>query len=323
MKRKITALLLVAVLVFALSGCMQITYHITLNENGTANAEYEMYMSNDYVSMIAGQDGGDPFAESKKSAEAAGFKVQEVKTEEKTGFKATAKNLPLNIEDMVNTVGMGGNATSDVQVKKGLFKNTYTLKANIDTSKIMGDDEQSQSMIPILNNAMDIKLIITAPSEIQSSTGELSTTQNNTYIYKIELGKNNEISLSYTLLNMTNMYIAGGIVLILLILLVFFLIKKTKKKQDVDDILTYDSEVNPAEDFILGEEPEAADGEPTAEAETASNETEEESEEAASDEAEDEIADAAEEEPAAEADESDAEKDAEEQSDISDENPEA
>lgn len=268
MKKKITALLLVAVLVFALSGCMQITYHITLNENGTANAEYEMYMSNEYVSMITGQDGGDPFAESKKSAEAAGFKIQEVKTNEKTGFKATAKNLTLNIEDMVNTVGMGGNATSDVQVKKGLFKNTYTLKANIDTSKIMGDDEQSQSMIPILNSALDMKLIITAPSEIQSSTGELSTTQKNTYIYKIELGKNNEISLSYTLLNMTNMYIAGGIVLVLLILLIFFLIKKSKKKKDFDDIddlsssnalLTEDGEVNPAEDSIQNETDEAAE----------------------------------------------------------------
>lgn len=268
MKKKLTALLLVAVLVFALSGCMQITYHITLNENGTANAEYEMYMSNEYVSMITSQDGGDPFADSKKSAKAAGFKIQEVKTNEKTGFKATAKNLPLKIEDMVKNVGMGGNATSDVQVKKGLFKNTYTLKANIDTTKIMGDDEQSQSMIPILNSALDMKLIITAPSEIKSSAGELSTTQKNTYIYKIELGKNNEISLSYTLLNMTNIYIAGGIVLVLLILLIFFLIKKSKKKKDFDDIddlssnnvpLTEDGEANPAEDSVQNEADEAAE----------------------------------------------------------------
>lgn len=120
MKKKLTALLLVAVLVFALSGCMQITYHITLNENGTANAEYEMYMSNEYVSMITGQDGGDPFADSKKSAKAAGFKIQEVKTNEKTGFKATAKNLPLKIEDMVKKRGHGWQRNKRCAGKKGL-----------------------------------------------------------------------------------------------------------------------------------------------------------------------------------------------------------
>ncbi len=258
MKRKITVFFILAMLIFLLSGCMQITYHITLNNNGTADVEYEMYMTKEYIAMIAGEDNADPFAENKLSAEAAGFTVEPVETETQSGFKATAKNLDLNFSNMVNSVGMGGDAKSDVQVKEGLFKNTYTVTTNIDTTNIMGDDEESQSIIPILNQAMDIRLIFTAPAEITSQTGTPSETLPNTYEYKIELGKNNEISLSYTLLNMTNIYIFAGIIIIILILVVFFLIKKFKKKpSDMDDILP-ESE-NATDNFEQSDDEASAD----------------------------------------------------------------
>ena len=83
MIKKITALLMLFVLVMSFSGCMQITYHITLNSNGTADCEYEMQMDKSTVSMIMGTDGenADPFSENRANAEAKGFVVTPVETE--------------------------------------------------------------------------------------------------------------------------------------------------------------------------------------------------------------------------------------------------
>ena len=231
MIKKITALLLLVVLVMSFTGCMQITYHITLNSNGTANAEYEMYMDKSTVSMIMGSDGNsaDPFAENRATAEAKGFTVTPIENENQIGFKATAENIELNIQEIIQNVGMGGNGNGNISVKKGLFTNTYTVNANIDTTDIFGNDEQSQSMLPILNNSISVKLLFTAPSEIISETGAASG--NNTREYKIEMGKDNQISFSYTLVNMTNVYICIGIVLIAVLLLLFY-IRSNKNNTD-------------------------------------------------------------------------------------------
>ena len=240
MIRKITAILLLIVLVMSFTGCMQITYHITLNSNGTADAEYEMYMDKSTVSMIMGSDGSsaDPFAENRANAEAKGFAVTPIETENQIGFKATAEDIELNIHEIIQNVGMGGDGNGNISVKKGLFTNTYTVNANIDTTDIFGNDEQSQAMLPILNNSISVKLIFTAPSEIISETGD--ATETNTREYKIEMGKDNQISFSYTLVNMTNIYICIGILLIAVLFLLFYIRSKKKKTASENEITIED-----------------------------------------------------------------------------------
>lgn len=240
MIKKITALLMLFVLVMSFSGCMQITYHITLNSNGTADCEYEMQMDKSTVSMIMGTDGEnvDPFSENRANAEAKGFVVTPIETENQVGFKASAENVELNIQEIVQGIGMGGNGEGGISVKKGLFTNTYTVNANIDTKDIFGEDEQSQAMLPILNNSISVKLIFTAPSEISSETG--TAVNETTREYKIEMGKDNQIVFSYTLLNMTNIYICAGIVLIAILLILFFLRSKKKKTVSANEIIIGD-----------------------------------------------------------------------------------
>ena len=244
MLKKFIAIAMLAIFALSLTGCMQITYHVTLNSDGTANAEYEMYMDKSSVSMIMGNEGeaADPFAENKAQAEANGYTVTPLETESQVGFKATAENTELNIQDIVSNVGMGGNGNGGITVEKGLFTNKYTVMANIDTTKIFGEDEQSQSVIPMLASAIDAKLVFTAPSEITSATGTKSATIPNTYEYKIELGKDNLISFSYTMLNMTNIYICIGIVLIALLFVVFFIRSKMKKGKSENEIIIGEDE---------------------------------------------------------------------------------
>lgn len=241
MIKKITALLMLLVLVLSFSGCMQITYHITLNSNGTADCEYEMYMDKSTVSMIMGTDGenADPFSENRANAEAKGFTVTPIETENQIGFKASSENVELNIQEIVQDVGMGGNGEGGVTVKKGLFTNTYTVNANIDTKNIFGEDEQSQAMLPILNNSISVKLIFTAPSEILSETG--TAVNETTREYKIEMGKDNQIAFSYSLVNMTNVYIFIGIILIAVLLILFYIRSKKKKTISENEIIIEDA----------------------------------------------------------------------------------
>ena len=240
MKKKIIAIVMLIAVMLAFTGCMKITYHITLNNNGTADAEYEIYMDKSTVSMIMGADGtsSDIFAENKAAAESAGFTVTPVETDTQTGFKASAKKLELDINSIVSNVAMGGSGDGGIQVKKGLFKNTYTINANIDTTNIFGGDETSQSMIPLLNNSIDMKLIFTAPSEIKSETGVKVDNIKNTYEYKILLGQNNEISFSYSLFNVTGICIFAGLLILIGMFLVFYFVTRSKRKvEEIESFL--------------------------------------------------------------------------------------
>ena len=240
MKKKIIAIVMLIAVMLAFTGCMKITYHITLNNNGTADAEYEIYMDKATVSMIMGADGtsSDIFAENKAAAESAGFTVTPVETDTQTGFKASAKKLELDINSIVSNVAMGGSGDGGIQVKKGLFKNTYTINANIDTTNIFGGDETSQSMIPLLNNSIDMKLIFTAPSEIKSETGVKVDNIKNTYEYKILLGQNNEISFSYSLFNVTGICIFAGLLILIGMFLVFYFVTRSKRKvEEIESFL--------------------------------------------------------------------------------------
>jgi len=261
MAKKIIALLMILMLVMSFTGCMQITYHITLNSNGTADAEYEMYMDKSTVSMIMGSDGetSDPFAENRANAEAKGFTVTPIETENQIGFKATAENTELNIQEIVQNVGMGGNGEGGITVKKGLFTNTYTVNANIDTKNIFGEDEQSQSMLPLLNNSISVKLLFTAPSEIISETGTVVENMPNTREYKIEMGKDNQISFTYTLVNMTNIYIFIGIILIVILLILFRLRSKKKKSASENEIIIEDGAFGDGAPIEISEPEESND----------------------------------------------------------------
>ncbi len=234
MKKKIFAFMMLFIMVIHLTGCMRITYHITLNKNATADVSYEMYINKETLPMIVGADteNQDFFADNKKGATDAGFEVEDVETETEIGFKASAKKLNLNMQNVISQLGMGGTGDGVLQVKRGLFKNVYTLNANVDTSDVFGDDENAKALLPALNQSIAIKLIITAPSEIISEGGTPSTTMKNTHEYDIVLGENNEISISYSLINMTNIYIICG-VLIITLLIVFFVIKAKKKGVDI------------------------------------------------------------------------------------------
>lgn len=241
MKKKIFAFMMLIIMVLHLTGCMRITYHITMKKNAKADVSYEMYINKETLPMIVGADteNQDFFADNKKGAEDAGFEVQDVETETEIGFKASAKNLDLNMENVISQLGMGGTGDGVLQVQRGLFKNVYTLNANVDTSDVFGDDENAKALLPALNQSIAIKLIITAPSEITSEGGTASTTMENTREYDIILGENNEISISYSLINMTNIYIICG-VLIIVLLVVFFVIKAKKKGVDI----TTDEEID-------------------------------------------------------------------------------
>lgn len=248
MKKRFFALLMLFIMVIHLAGCMRITYHITLKKNAKADVSYEMYINKETLPMIVGADteNQDFFKDNKKSATEAGFTVEDVETETEVGFKAYAKGLDVNMQNVITQLGMGGTGDGALQVKRGLFKNVYTLNANIDTSSVFGDDDNAKMLLPALNQSIAIKLIITAPSEILSEGGTESADIKNTREYDIVLGENNEISISYSLINMTNIYIICGVLIIALII-VLYVIRAKKKGIDIttdEEIDIFDEDVN-------------------------------------------------------------------------------
>lgn len=239
MKKIISIALLVAI-IFALTGCMNATYHVTLKDNGKADIEYEVKMDKETMSMLSGEGSSDPFAEKKETAKANGYEVTVIDTENETGYSAKIKNVEFKAEDIAQNIGLGGSSTGNIEVDRGFFKNVYTVNLNIDTTDVFGEDSQSQSVVPYINDSINLKLLITAPGEITSQGGTAVEGTANTYEYKINLGQDNAVSLTYTTKNSSNLVIccvACVVILLAIAILAYVLIKKksSKAKEEITE----------------------------------------------------------------------------------------
>lgn len=244
---KVLCLMLVA---FMMSGCMKFNMNMDINSDKSMNLELIVAFANEM--MGSSNETNMDNSEIQKLKD-NGFNVEEYSDDTMTGYTistkinniddvSTEKDTMFNLNDIFN-----GEKLSDIfTVKKGFFKNTYTVKIgeeeSTDMTNELEDDLNStyyndsllatdDADLSMLLNSMDINFTINLPYKAISSNATNTENDGKTLVWQPTSASNSSsnIEFSFELYNMTNIYLMVGIVILIIVIIIILIVKHCKK----------------------------------------------------------------------------------------------
>lgn len=257
---KIKNLILLVVATFMLTGCVKFNANMEIRKDKSLS--YSIIYAMDSSLM----DDDDLIKDDDKTElETSGFRLEEYNQDNYKGF-VISKDFE-NIDDIsvgadvtYNVSGLlDGEANNQevFAVKKGFLKNIYTAKftfsANEENDVSEPDENNSDEFefdddsgisyeldddsdisnglsdsFSQMTNGMDLSFNVKLPYKAISNNATTSNNDNKDLSWKLTSDKVSKIEFSFALYNMTNVYIAGGVLLIIVIGFVVLLLKKRK-----------------------------------------------------------------------------------------------
>ena len=268
-KRSFKVLCLMLI-IFMTSGCMKLNVDMSINKDKSMNLSYVVAFAN----SLMNQSGTDTALDESdlKQAEESGFKVENYSDGSMTGYKFTKgfSNID-NISDEKETIFdleklLDGEEAKVFTVKKGLFKNTYSVKMQnntatemedeMDLGSIYGDSSSDYSSssnifgdtdLYMLTSSMDLTFTVNLPNKPINSNA--TTTENEGKKLEWNLMDQNlqNIEFEFELYNMDNIYLTVGIigVLVIIIIVIIIMNKKKPNSKEVTPVLVNDSVIEP------------------------------------------------------------------------------
>lgn len=257
-------------IIFMTSGCMKLNVDMSINKDKSMNLSYVVAFAN----SLMNQSGTDTALDESdlKQAEESGFKVENYSDGSMTGYKFTKgfSNID-NISDEKETIFdleklLDGEEAKVFTVKKGLFKNTYSVKMQnntatemedeMDLGSIYGDSSSDYSSssnifgdtdLSMLTSSMDLTFTVNLPNKPINSNA--TTTENEGKKLEWNLMDQNlqNIEFEFELYNMDNIYLTVGIigVLVIIIIVIIIMNKKKPNSKEVTPVLVNDSVIEP------------------------------------------------------------------------------
>ena len=268
-KRSFKVLCLMLI-IFMTSGCMKLNVDMSINKDKSMNLSYVVAFAN----SLMNQSGTDTALDESdlKQAEESGFKVENYSDGSMTGYKFTKgfSNID-NISDEKETIFdleklLDGEEAKVFTVKKGLFKNTYSVKMQnntatemedeMDLGSIYGDSSSDYSSssnifgdtdLSMLTSSMDLTFTVNLPNKPINSNA--TTTENEGKKLEWNLMDQNlqNIEFEFELYNMDNIYLTVGIigVLVIIIIVIIIMNKKKPNSKEATPVLANDSVIEP------------------------------------------------------------------------------
>ena len=253
---QVLCLMLVA---FMMSGCMKFNMNMDINSDKSMNLELIVAFANEM--MGSSNETNMDNSEIQKLKD-NGFNVEEYSDDTMTGYTistkinniddvSTEKDTMFNLNDIFN-----GEKLSDIfTVKKGLFKNTYTVKIGEEESEDMTseiEDDLSSTYsddsllaaddadLSMLLNSMDINFTINLPYKAISSNATNTENEGKTLVWQPTSVSNSssDIEFSFELYNMTNIYLIAGIAILIIVIIIVLIVKHHKKTKSNKDSLS-------------------------------------------------------------------------------------
>lgn len=248
--RRISKIICIAlaalVMMFSLSGCVQMVINMDIKADGSADINIKAGLANQVHSMLSEQD---PLSETKQEAESNGYAVEAYSENDYTGIIMTKHIASLE------TAAEADSYTEGLTIKreKHGLKNSMTLSGTL-TGAESFKQNMADSAIDISD--FDMKLIITVPYRItntnasQLSEDKKTATFDLTTLDAIEL----ECAGDVMLFGAIPMTAASIVVLILALCAVILIIVgavKKKKRHSTTEALT---DENTSNDSMSSEE---------------------------------------------------------------------
>lgn len=276
--KKSFKVLCIMLVVFMMSGCVKLNVDMSIHKDKSMDITVIEAVSN----ALMQNSNEKMFEESElKEIEDDGFTVENYSDGSMTGYKftkrisniddvSTDKSFTGNIENIVS----GKDSSSDIfSVKKGFFKNTYTVKLKEDVKDSFNegfeegltsdddyysdyddsysyddsytyddsyyDDYTSDSSLASntdyasLMTNMDLKFTINLPYKAISSNATSVNNDGKQLTWNLINFNEDNIEFEFELYNMKNIYITIGIAAIIIIIIIILIVKKRKPKAPV------------------------------------------------------------------------------------------
>lgn len=186
MKKLLSLISVMAILLVALTGCVSVNYEVTLNEDGTADVAYIYGFEKEMLKQLE-TSAEDMTSDMKENAEESEYEIEVYSDDKIEGFKAKKhiENLSeISMEDAFGSENVKDSEENQIKIEKKAFKTVYSQKANIDLSVM---DESTASMVTM-------KYVIKLPVKVGDNNASEVSKDGKTLTWNLKAGEVNEIN---------------------------------------------------------------------------------------------------------------------------------
>jgi hypothetical protein len=134
--KKYAVLIMLMIMTVILSGCVNVTYKVTLKDEGKADVDIAVLYNNSEFGYNV-----EEIDKIKAVYENNGFKIRDYNEKGLNGFKMTSKNVEFDFEGVTSENGAKIDIFKDVfkntQYEKGFLANKYNINADVDLSDLL------------------------------------------------------------------------------------------------------------------------------------------------------------------------------------------
>lgn len=223
-------LIMIGMLLFVLTGCVNVNYEIKLEKDGSGDVSYMMGYDKQFLNSIGAKqedlEGDDTFDEMQDEAEEKGYTVDKYEDELTYGFKAS-KHVE-NIQEEFNVGNVIGEDVEDDRIvfEESFLKTKYYQNTNLDLSTLAGEED---ALTNAVLGQMKISYKIVLPFKVGENNATTVSEDGKTLEWVLKAAQANEIRFEAT--EDYTMYAIGGVVGLVLVIATATIILVTNKKK--------------------------------------------------------------------------------------------
>ncbi len=238
MKKIISLIVIMGILLFVLTGCVNIEYDLTLKEDGSADIAFIYGFEKEMISEI--ETSSEELCEDiKTTATDAGYTVENYSDEKIEGIKATkhvdnASNISLF--EIFDGINLEQSEEDKIKIEKKNLKTVFSQNGEIDLTTM---DETSANMSTIVYK-------INLPVKAEKSNATETSEDGKTLTWKLKGGENNKIEFEAVKEDGKIIIIISIVLIIIIALIIIICIIKSRKKEE--NIETQDDDTDDSEE---------------------------------------------------------------------------
>lgn len=224
MKKVLSLVTIMVILLIMLTGCVNVNYEVTLNKDGTADIAYVYGFQKEFLEQME-TTAEDMTSDMKESAEASEYEIETYSDDEVEGFKAKkhVENLSdISLEEAFGSENVTDSEENQFKVEKKGLKTVYSQNAKIDLSNM---DETTTSVVTM-------KYTVNLPVKVGKNNASEVSEDGRKLTWNLTAGEVNEINFEASSSNPILISAIIAILIVIVVIVVALAIKRSKKNKE-------------------------------------------------------------------------------------------
>lgn len=224
MKKVLSLVTIMIILLIMLTGCVNVNYEVTLNKDGTADIAYVYGFQKEFLEQME-TTAEDMTSDMKESAEASEYEIETYSDDEVEGFKAKkhVENLSdISLEEAFGSENVTDSEENQFKVEKKGLKTVYSQNAKIDLSNM---DETTTSVVTM-------KYTVNLPVKVGKNNASEVSEDGRKLTWNLTAGEVNEINFEASSSNPILISAIIAILIVIVVIVVTLAIKRSKKNKE-------------------------------------------------------------------------------------------